>query len=181
MTTSVSTATTPNATLQNLLIVEVRGQLFALEASILREVVPSRQATRIPGAPAVVKGLINLRGSLIVVADVALRLLGDRAGEVPDDGSIVLVEVDGKNLGLAVQDVRDVVTLEVESIDGSVQAALGEADSFTQAVLGGGQGGPGGSGGSGGPAGSLCLGVGRLENEIVIVLDVAALARQVVA
>jgi purine-binding chemotaxis protein CheW len=149
------------------LIVEVCGQLFALDASLLREVIPARGATRIPGAPALVKGLINLRGSLIVVADVAMRLMGPEAGLAPDDGSIVMVEVEGKNIGLAVQDVRDVVALEVEPIDGSTKAAFGEGN--TAGGLGGGVG------------GSLCLGVGRLENEIVIVLDVAALARQVVA
>src|SRR5262245_20899500 len=100
LTSSISIETTPNATLQNLLIVEVRGQLFALDASYLREVIPARQATRIPGAPALVRGLINLRGSLIVVADVALRLMGADATQAPDDGSIVLVEVEGKNIGL---------------------------------------------------------------------------------
>lgn len=147
---------------------EVRGQLFALDASVLREVIPARATTRIPGAPEVVKGLINLRGSLIVVADVALRLAGAAPGAEPEDGSIVLVEVDGKSLGLAVQDVRDVVALEVETIDGSAQAALGQT-------------GTAGGAGAGVGGGSLCLGVGRLENEIVIVLDVAALARQVVA
>lgn len=139
-----------------------------MDASFLREVIPARGATRIPGAPALVKGLINLRGSLIVVADVAMRLMGPEAGLAPDDGSIVMVEVEGKNIGLAVQDVRDVVALEVEPIDGSTQAALGQTN--TAGGLGVGVGG-----------GSLCLGVGRLENEIVIVLDVAALARQVVA
>ena len=168
MTSSTSTETTPNATLQNLLIVEVQGQLFALDASFLREVIPARGATRIPGAPALVRGLINLRGSLIVVADIAMRLLGPEAGLAPDDGSIVMVEVDGKNIGLSVHDVRDVVALEVEPIDGSTQAALGQASAVTSPT-------------AGSSAGSLCLGVGRLENEIVIVLDVAALARQVVA
>ncbi|HEV8365779.1 MAG TPA: chemotaxis protein CheW [Gemmatimonadaceae bacterium] len=165
MTSSTSIETTPNAAIQNLLIIEVRGHLFALDASYLREVIPARTATRIPGAPALVKGLINLRGSLIVVADVALRLLGSDAGPSPDDGSIVLVEVDGKNIGLAVQDVRDVVALEVEPIDGSTKVALGQGSSSSPTAT----------------AGSLCLGVGRLESEIVIVLDVAALARQVVA
>lgn len=150
---------------------EVRGQLFALDASCLREVIPARATTRIPGAPALVKGLINLRGSLIVVADVALRLLGPEVGGgvPPDDGSIVMVEVDGKSLGLAVQDVRDVVALEVEPIDGGAEAAIGQGTAAAEAVVGG----------SG--TASLCLGVGRLENEIVIVLDVAALSRQVVA
>ncbi len=173
MLSSTSTETTPNAVLQNLLIVEVRGQLFALDASFLREVIPARGATRIPGAPALVKGLINLRGSLIVVADVALRLLGRDAGPSPDDGSIVLVEVDGKTIGLSVQDVRDVIALEVEPIDGSTKVALGQGAAASATATAGAA--------AASSAGSLCLGVGRLENEIVIVLDVAALARQVVA
>ncbi len=156
MTSSISTETTPNALVEHLLIVEVRGQLFGFDASFLREVIPARAATRIPGAPSLVKGLINLRGSLIVVADVAMRLLG--AGPSDDDGSIVLVEAEGKSLGLAVQDVRDVVAMHIEPIDGTAQLPSGQS-----------------------PPASLCRGVGRLETEIVIVLDVAALSRQVVA
>jgi purine-binding chemotaxis protein CheW len=156
MSTS-SIETTPNATLEHLLIVEVRKQLFGFEASYLREVIPSRATTRIPGAPRPVKGLINLRGSLIVVADVATRLVGGSIEEpAAGEGAIVLVECEGRTLGLAVQDVRDVVAVEVEPIDGSASI-------------------------SSGISASLCRGVGRLASEIVIVLDVAALARQVVA
>ncbi|MGQ0640326.1 MAG: chemotaxis protein CheW [Gemmatimonadaceae bacterium] len=158
MTTTVSFETTPNVHLEHLLIVEVRGQLFAFEASYLREVIPARRATRIPGAPETVKGLINLRGSLIVVADVALRLVGEAEERLDEAGSIVLVESDGKALGLAVHDVRDVVALEVEPIEGGSPLTSVQSSSA-----------------------SLCRGVGRLEGEIVIVLDVAALARQVVA
>lgn len=156
MTTSISIETTPNAILENLLIVEVRGQLFGFDASFLREVIPSRPATRIPGAPPLVRGLINLRGSLIVVADVAMRLFG--AAPSDDEGSIVLVEANGRTLGLAVQDVRDVVAIEIEPIDGAAPLVSGPSG-----------------------AASLCCGVGRLETEIVIVLDVAALSRQIVA
>jgi chemotaxis signal transduction protein len=94
-----------------------------------------------------------------VVADVAKRLLGDSLQDpVTDDGSIVLVETDGKTLGLSVHDVRDVVSIEVEPIEGAGPLGVSQAASM-----------------------SLCRGVGRLEGEIVIVLDVAALARQVVA
>jgi purine-binding chemotaxis protein CheW len=144
------------------LIVEVRKQLFGFEASFLREVIPSRPATRIPGAPQPVTGLINLRGSLIVVADVATRLVGEQTEAeregISHQGSIVLVESEGRSLGLAVHDVRDVVAIEVEPIVGG--APLTSLQSASA---------------------SLCRGVGRLEGEIVIVLDVAALARQVVA
>lgn len=156
MTSSISTETTPNAKVEHLLIVEVRGQLFGFDASYLREVIPYRAATRIPGAPSLVRGLINLRGSLIVVADVAMRLFASAPSD--EEGSIVLVESDGRTLGLAVQDVRDVVAMQIEPIDGSAQLVTGQSL----------------------PA-SLCCGVGRLETEIVIVLDVAALSRQIVA
>ncbi len=159
MTSTTSIETTPNAAVEHLLIVEVRGQLFGFEASYLREVIPSRAATRIPGASRPVKGLINLRGSLIVVADVAMRLVGDTSEEPgAADGAIVLVECDGRSLGLAVEDVRDVVAVEVEPIDGTGAVSSGVSSSA-----------------------SLCRGVGRLAGEIVIVLDVAALVRQVVA
>jgi purine-binding chemotaxis protein CheW len=158
LTTTVSIETTPNEALEHLLIVEVGGQLFGFEASYLREVIPARPATRIPGAPQLVKGLINLRGSLIVVADVALRLLGASEEHADGEGSIVLVETEGKSLGLAVQDVRDVIALGVEPIEGAAPLTSVQSSST-----------------------SLCRGVGRLEGEIVIVLDVAALARQVVA
>jgi purine-binding chemotaxis protein CheW len=159
LTSTASIETAPNAATEHLLIVEVGGQLFAFAASHLREVIPWRRATRIPGAPQPVRGLINLRGALIVVADVAKRLLGDsQEKQATDEGSIVLVESDGKSLGLAVHDVRDVVALEVEPIEGAGLSGFDQAASR-----------------------SLCRGVGRLESEIVIVLDVAALARQVVA
>jgi purine-binding chemotaxis protein CheW len=104
-----------------------------------------------------VRGLINLRGALVVVVDVAMRL-GNGRGPDGDGGSVVLVESDGRTLGLAVEDVRDVVALPVEPIDGSVVLDPRASE-----------------------AASLCRGVGRLESEIVIVLDVAALARQLVA
>lgn len=136
---------------------EVGGQLFGFAAAALREVVPARVPTRIPGAPNIVKGLINLRGSLVVVVDVAMRL-GDGRGPDGDAGSVVLVESEGRTLGLAVADVRDVVALAIEPIAGSVALTARTAE-----------------------VASLCRGVGRLESEIVIVLDVAALARQLVA
>ncbi|MEW5917878.1 MAG: chemotaxis protein CheW [Gemmatimonadota bacterium] len=159
MTSTASIETTPNAATEHLLIVEVGGQLFAFSAAHLREVIPWRRATRIPGAPLPVRGLINLRGALIVVADVAKRLLGDALEkQVTEDGSIVLVECEGKSLGLAVHDVRDVVAIEVEPLEGAGPTGFDQPLSM-----------------------SLCRGVGRLEGEIVIVLDVAALARQVVA
>ena len=73
-----------------------------------REIVPTRQMTRLPGAPDTVCGLINLRGTIVTVLDLGVRL-GATVERVAD-GSIMLVAVPGNNrlVGVAVQEVMDV-------------------------------------------------------------------------
>ena len=63
-----------------------------------------RPATRLPGAPAWVRGLINLRGTLVTVVDLGVRFGAGEGGAK----SIVVVEAAGKAFGIGVDDVRDV-------------------------------------------------------------------------
>jgi len=87
--------------------------VYACDIAAVREIVPLQAATRLPGTKPYVNGLINLRGTILTVIDLGVRLEGDRSLTV--DGSIVIVEVAGRYLGLAVGDVMDVVALAVES------------------------------------------------------------------
>jgi purine-binding chemotaxis protein CheW len=89
-----------------LLVFNAAGRTCACELNAVREIIPHRKATRLPGAPAYVSGLINLRGSIVTVLDVARRLGGARVDG--DHASIVLAESGGKVVGLAVDELRDV-------------------------------------------------------------------------
>ena len=60
-----------------LLVFTVAGKVCAVELSSVREIIPCRKATRLPGAPPFVIGLINLRGSIITVLDLGVRLDGE--------------------------------------------------------------------------------------------------------
>lgn len=89
-----------------LLLFDLAGQVYACEVAPVREIVQFRRATRLPGAPAHVLGLINLRGSIVTVLDLGRRLgVTDSARE---RGSVILVESGQKVVGLAVDSVRDV-------------------------------------------------------------------------
>jgi purine-binding chemotaxis protein CheW len=93
----------------------IAGRLCACDLEAVKEIVPARPATRLPGAPEWVRGLINLRGTLVTVVDLAVRLQAHR-----DDGfarSIIVAEAEGKALGLAVDEVRDVQALGAESLE----------------------------------------------------------------
>jgi purine-binding chemotaxis protein CheW len=127
-----------------LLVFTAAGRTCACELSGVREIIPNRRATPLPGTPSFVTGLINLRGSIITVLDLSVRLGGPA---VPGErGSIVLVDAMSKVVGLVVDELRDVQRV--------LRSDIGPADK---------------SGGEDGLAG----GVVRVGDEVVVLLDVA--------
>jgi purine-binding chemotaxis protein CheW len=104
-------------TAQRLLLFRAGGQVFAVEAGSVREILPASQATRIPGASGAVCGLINVRGLLVTVVDAARAAGLGGSGEGADSGSIILVERAGRPVGLAVEEVLDLVTVPAGALD----------------------------------------------------------------
>ena len=55
------------------LLFDVAGERYGVETSVVREIVRAVQPTRLPSAPGVVLGLINMRGELVPVIDLRAR------------------------------------------------------------------------------------------------------------
>lgn len=80
---------------------ELSGQRFALEAAEVRETLPARELTFLPGLPPAIAGLINVRSR--VVAAVDLRpLLQLPPSPAPDAQSLVVAEFEGGEFALLV-------------------------------------------------------------------------------
>ncbi len=94
--------------LPEVLVVEVAGARVAIPVELTREVLRLRGATRVPGAPAWVVGLLNVRGAVVAAGDLT-RL----AGGAPSGGPVVLVEADGRRAGLRVDAVVGVQPAEL--------------------------------------------------------------------
>jgi purine-binding chemotaxis protein CheW len=94
------------------LLFRVGKAVYGCDIADVREIVPVRRATRLPGTPAFVDGLINLRGTILTVIDLGARLEGDRS--LTEEGSVIIVDVGGRHLGLAVGEVMDVTPLHVD-------------------------------------------------------------------
>lgn len=100
------------------LLVEVGGQRFAWELAQVREILPARNVTRLPGSPAWVLGLLNLRGAVLTVTDLGVRFGLPSGGA----GTVVVIESDGRALGVRVDTVLSVATAEqapLEPVDGA--------------------------------------------------------------
>jgi chemotaxis signal transduction protein len=108
--------TPPVPEMRRVLVFAVAGRTRCCEIADVREIVPITETTRLPGAPAYVRGLINLRGGLVTVMDAALCLYGvaaDGAG-----ASILLVERRGRLAGVIVDNVFDIQALPAVEVEG---------------------------------------------------------------
>jgi purine-binding chemotaxis protein CheW len=93
----------PEAVGHRYLVARAAGQRIAISLEETREIIAVKSLTRLPGAPAWVAGLLNVRGSVITVIDVDARLGGASA-----DGPVVIVEQGGRTFGLRVSGVEAV-------------------------------------------------------------------------
>ena len=93
---------------------DLRGETFAVEAVLVREILDLHAITPIPGAPALVSGVFNFRGKIIPYADLGLAFGMPVAGDSPDS-RIVVIELilDGEPclIGLRTDHVHEVATL----------------------------------------------------------------------
>ena len=104
-----------------LLVFRVGQLVCAAEADRVREILPRLTPTRIPGAPPVVAGLMNVRGTLVTVVEGwrALRQSEPPAEAGGAPGTIVLLEVDGgkRVLGFTVDEVVDLLSVGGEALE----------------------------------------------------------------
>ena len=102
--------------LLQLVVFELSGEEFGVDIMQVSEIMPVSKITRIPQAPECVKGLINLRGKIIVVIDLNRRL-----GFSPRENDIlarmIIVEVGDTTIGMLVNSVNGVLKLPLSSTE----------------------------------------------------------------
>lgn len=106
----------------NLACFEVREQVYALEVATVREIVRIQEITPLPNAPALIEGVIDLRGAVIPVLDLA-KVLGRGSADKGTNARIVVLEIDGLVLGLWVDAATDVLTLDPHRLEDVPQLA----------------------------------------------------------
>ncbi len=89
---------------------EVAGQLFGVPVTRVQDILTPDAIAPVPGGPAEVKGLINLRGRIVTVIDLHTRL-GLNHSANGRRGMCVTVENEGESYTLFVDRVGDVVTM----------------------------------------------------------------------
>jgi len=125
--------------------VRMDKEWFGISIAMVENIVRLQRITRVPGSEFYIKGVINLRGKVVPVMSLRLKM-GMEEGEEQRTNRIIILKIDGDEIGVIVDEVREVVTIS----DEDVEKVYSESSQANAAYL---------------------LGVGKLNGNLISLLD----------
>ncbi|MBU2515379.1 chemotaxis protein CheW [bacterium] len=98
----------------------LEAEVFAFDISKVREVLEFETVTKVPQTPKMMKGVINLRGSVVPVIDLRIKFsMGEAEKTVNTVIIIIEIELEGEitMIGVLVDSVKEVMDLDREHIE----------------------------------------------------------------
>ena len=101
---------------RQVVVFDLNEEAHGVDISQVREIIRMEEITRVPRAPEFVEGVINLRGKVNPVVDLRARS-SMPSTERTDEHGIVVVDVDGQDIGMVVDAVTEVSRTPTDSIE----------------------------------------------------------------
>ena len=104
---------------RQVLMLGIAGEMFALDARQVREILDPIPVTRVPGAQSFVSSVLNVRGKVIPLADLRVRFGMPPASITPDSRFIVLeIDLAGEptTIGIVADKVYEVTDLDTSTL-----------------------------------------------------------------
>lgn len=114
------------------------------------EIQKVHQIAHLPNSPDFIKGILNLRGDVIPIVDLRIRF-GLEESEVTDLSRIIVIDTNGKKIGLLVDNVRKVVRIPEANVSPPSDIITDLSEEFIQ-------------------------GIGRLPDNLIIILNMTSIA-----
>jgi len=113
-------------------VFQLEDELYGVDIRQVRGIEKLLPLTRVPNAPSFVKGVCNLRGSVIPVIDLKKRL--SLPGQQDKNAKIIIVNVGKQIVGMTIDATADVVSLNSEDVEPSPSLISGIDSEFIHGV-----------------------------------------------
>jgi len=119
---------------------------YGVNIETVKEVIKVKSVTRLPKTPSFVRGVINLRGDVIPIIDLREKL-GLEQQDYTEMTRVIVVDIDEKSIGMAVDSVSNVINIAQDDIKPPPPLVSGLSEDYLK-------------------------GVGRVGDEIIILLNI---------
>lgn len=132
------------------LLFRVSDEIYGINIMDIKEIIKPREVTEVPRAPAFVTGILSLRGTIISIIDMRLRL-GLIRGQTSGKERVVVIKEAESLSGLLVDEVIQVVRVPIEEVEPAPAVLEGIDRDFI-------------------------LGIGRSDGRLIIILNLTNIA-----
>jgi purine-binding chemotaxis protein CheW len=119
---------------RELISFRIGEQEFCVDIMVVREIRGWTPATPLPRSPSFLRGVINLRGAVLPIVDLASRL-GFEPTEPTQRHVIIVAQIDRQIVGLLVDAVSDILTVGDELVQPPPDVASDMVRNFVQGLL----------------------------------------------
>jgi len=121
------------STLLQYIVVNIGIEQYGINIKYIDNIVRIQKITRVPKTQPYYKGVINLRGEIIPVMSIRVKL-GLEDDVFTDKSRIIIVKVDNASIGIIVDQVKEVVTLDEDNIENIAVDPNDEFSGYINAV-----------------------------------------------
>jgi purine-binding chemotaxis protein CheW len=132
-----------------IVVCRLGDESYGLDIGSVYEIIRFQESTAVPASPSFVEGVINLRGRIIPVMDMASRF-GQSRPEITRSTRIIVAGTAGMRVGLVVDAVTEVLMVSEDAIEPTPEVVSGTDSGYIK-------------------------GIAKLAGELVILLDLSAL------
>ena len=99
------------------IVVQIGNEKYGIDIKYIDNIVRMQKITRVPKAQHYFKGVINLRGEIVPVMSIRVKM-GLEGDVITDASRIIILKIEEKgSIGIIVDEVREVITLNMAEVE----------------------------------------------------------------
>lgn len=116
------------------IVIKLGDEQYGIDIKYIDNILRMQKITRVPNVAPYLKGVINLRGEVIPVMSIRIKM-GLAEDEVTKSSRIIIIKMEQQGMiGIIVDEVKEVVTLDAEQIEKVAYDSKDEKDNFISGV-----------------------------------------------
>ena len=119
---------------QQMIIFDIGNEKFGIKITRVHEIIRMKEITELPDSSEYFAGIVNRRGDIVSVVDLRKRFGLEEIIET-DNTRIIVIDFQGKDVGLIVDGVSEVLHINEADIDDPPQSMVGIKDDYLQGIV----------------------------------------------